>query len=180
MTLLEILVKELPRRGGWPSENIHALVQGRTGNIYRAGGGSSLLGCALADDWELAEVTREQYEAALSAPKKPEWDGEGLPPVGCECEMAWSEAEFAPCKILFIGESVVLVKSKGREDCYTISTVKFRPIRTEADRKRDETRKYIAASLFNDGDMSTAESLRLATFVYAAIAAGKIPGIRIE
>lgn len=183
MTLLEILVKELPKCGGWPSENICALVQGHAGNIYRAGGGLSILGCALADDWELAEVTREQYEAALVASDAgragsgiglaSEWNGDGLPPVGCECEMAWIEAEFAPCKILFVGEEVVLVKREKRESCYTIPTVKFRPIRSEADRKRDEA----------VGAMLNAQSYGgqdIYCDIYDAIAAGKIPGIRIE
>lgn len=177
MTLLEILVKELPKRGGWPVDSDDertlsiSLPQAMWG--LNSGGYYAFVGPG-------ESVNREQYEAALSAPKATEWNGEGFPPVGCECEMAWSESGFEPCKILFIGESVALVKRDRREDCYTLSTVKFRPLRSEADRKRDEANKSIAESLFNDGDMSTAEALRLATFVYDAIAAGKIPGIRIE
>lgn len=52
--------------------------------------------------------------------------------------------------------------------------------RERDDKKRGDAEKAIAASLFNDGDMDTGESLRLATFVYGAILRNEIPGVRID
>lgn len=81
MKLIELLVKELPKRGGWPGAT-HALVQNSSGCIYRAGGGPPLLNAQRSDDWELAEVNREQYESALAASEGwIEWGG-GECPVG--------------------------------------------------------------------------------------------------
>lgn len=69
--------------------------------------------------------------------------------------------------------AVVLVKREKREDCYTISTVKFRPLRSEADRKRDaavtammNAKSYGGQDIYHD--------------IYDAIAAEEIPGIYIK
>ncbi|NWC63691.1 hypothetical protein [Cedecea sp. P7760] len=180
MTLLEILVKELPKRGGWPSENIHALVQGRTGNIYRAGGGSSLLGFALADDWELAEVTREQYEAALVASKKPEWDGDYPIPAGTEVEVHFEGDDsrvWTRFRVEYMaGEIVVLHDYRiDNVDAYKHKTLSFRPIRSEADRKRD-----LAVSAMADICRNSASNAHSAELIYDVIATGGMPGIRIE
>lgn len=66
-TLLQILVEELPKRGGWP-EGTSRISQGAvTGNIY-ADGNRVLFRHNVngGDDC----VTRDQYEAALAASKK--------------------------------------------------------------------------------------------------------------
>ena len=65
MKLIDLLVKELPKRGGWPGY-IRALAQSSGGYIYQAGGGFPILKAQRSDDWELAEVTRAQYESALA------------------------------------------------------------------------------------------------------------------
>jgi hypothetical protein len=67
------------------------------------------------------------------------WNGEGLPPVGCECERSWACDEWQRCKILFTSNQLVVIKLKesGREDSYNIGDVIFRPIRSEADKKRE-------------------------------------------
>lgn len=71
----------------------------------------------------------------------PVWNGEGaIPQVGCVCERSWAGDEWQPCKILFASNQLVVVKMKesGIEDAYSIGYVTFRPLRTEAERKREE------------------------------------------
>lgn len=232
MKLIDLLVKELPKRGGWPGAT-HALVQNSSGCIYRAGGGPPLLNARRSDDWELAEVTREQYESALAdsdgwiewgggecpveegtlvdvryrdgqelstLPAKgkpeggrdasrafwhndgnlndiiayrlhkpgiksrtnddrleqdlnecigqdvdmPEWNGDGVPPIGCACEMQDSKGTWLPVDIIAKNDGftfgwsydyrIVLFGDKADE---------FRPLRTEAEKAREK----LAASL---------------------------------
>lgn len=89
MKLIEILVRELPKRGGWPI-GIDKLVQNSIGCVYQAGGGPPLWRFVLAQDWELAEISRGEYYIALDASKEmlvnKAWDGQGLPPVGQRCD----------------------------------------------------------------------------------------------
>lgn len=105
----------------------------------------------------------------------PVWNGEGLPPVGCVCERSWAGDEWQSCKILFESGQIVVVKLKesGMEDAYNIGDVTFRQILTEAERKREEARKAMYAAMnIIDGDIADA--------IYDAIAAGKIPGVKLE
>lgn len=88
-TLLQILVEELPKRGGWPAD-ASRIVQDSDGqakavavganveypNIvgvwHRTSGNAGVIDYLhLAADWQTAIITREQYEAALSASKEP-------------------------------------------------------------------------------------------------------------
>lgn len=151
MTLLELLLQELPKRGGWP-EGANQCVQDfssvvkffdsdnlRFNDTRWAGSprGSFLCtdwnkihGLTLSNDYATAIVTREQYE----------WDGTGLPPVGCTCESSWAGDEWQLCEILFASNQFIVVKLKesGMEDAYSIGDVTFRPLRTEAERAIDE------------------------------------------
>lgn len=72
----------------------------------------------------------------------PVWSGEGLPPVGCECEYTKESLpgdEWTQCTVDYVGSSFVVYR-----DCYgveltgIIGDIKFRPIRSEADEKRDD------------------------------------------
>lgn len=114
----------------------------------------------------------------------PFWNGEGqTPPVGCMCESSWAGDEWQPCKILFTSDQFVVVKLKGSgmEDAYNIGDVTFRAIRPEADRKRD-----IATQSMNSvwreiaGKEVNGKLLGIYEVIYDAIAAGKIPGVKLE
>lgn len=104
----------------------------------------------LSEDWNKSIVTREQYESALAASiakREPvaEWDGVGLPPVGCICEALVSSGvgdlwEWAVVKVVESG-----IKGSEKECLvYNIETTcpswvdEFRTLRTEADKKRDD------------------------------------------
>lgn len=180
MKLIDLLVQELPKHGGWPVDH-YALVQGSNGNIYLAGGGMPIFHFTLAEDWQLAEVARGHYEAALAASQKPAWNGEGLPPVGCECEYAFIanyKERYSCGKVIAYGESNVFIwhKSSGYEFIHQLNKIKFRPIRPEADKKRDEAKSGIR-------EITDADGFKLAACmidpIYDAIAAGKIPHVKL-
>lgn len=130
-------------------------------------------------------VTLEQYEAALAA-RKPEWDGVGLPPSGVEFEylrgdFGADEGRWVKCTMKYAGEKFCIVHLDGEgESWLKHEGTKIRPIRSEADKKKEEVEKSIADALFNDGDFAYVEALRLSTFVYEAISRNEIPHIRID
>lgn len=99
------------------------------------------------------------------------WSGEGLPPVGCECEVRRA-IDWMPCKILFISDYHVIIQSE-EEICWQTQACQFRPIRTEAERKRDETVSLIMSWMHHAGRAEI-------ELIYDFIAAGEIPGIRLE
>ena len=127
---------------------------------------------------ELAEADDEiELNECIGQDAAPVWNGEGVtPPVGCVCESSWAGDEWQSCKILFASGQIVVVKLKesGMEDAYNIGDVAFRPtrpIRSAADRNRDEAVKTI---------MLTGWCQAFAEEIYDLIAAGKVPGIKLE
>jgi hypothetical protein len=195
MTLLELLVEKLPGRGGWPNHGILAVqdvdkwicfstlpeVEIKGGEWVNNGGEwvSCIKNCEhLAEDYSKAIITREQYESALAA-SKPEWDGEGLPPVGCEFEFranvnsSWNRGVM--CVVDYTNPFNVVVDDQC--GIYRVHELEFRPIRSEAEKKRYEVETELRTCLAGTGAGIT----RLAAkCIYDAIAAGKIPHIRID
>lgn len=115
------------------------------------------------------------------------WDGEGLPTVGCECE--WQDKNtklWIPVVIAYSSEWVTVVRElkplkvgDAVECCINNfgeeERLHFRPIRSEADNKRDAAISAIDAACLLIRDASkTAEA------IYDAIADGDIPGVKIE
>lgn len=185
MKLIDILVDELPKRGGWPGA-IPVLVQNSSGYVYQAGGGEYIYRLELADDWMYAEVTCEKYFDELIA-LRPVWDGNGLPPVGCECEYETTFHGWQPVRIELIKSECIaftwLANSEAYNglDCVGVQKAgSFRPIRSEADKKRDEAAKGLIDYLDKETDIDNVFSTKDVIGFYDAIAAGKIPGVRIE
>lgn len=179
MTLLELLLKKLPehftKNGGWPVET-DRIVQGATGIIYSndMSRDNTLMRLdVVADDYVNHCVTREQYEAALAAAQHPVWDGEGLPPVGCECEF-FDDGKWFAVKIMYSGRDWVVLFDAGKNMERVFSTRyihgKFRPIRSEVDKKRAEIIEEIAYHT----------SLDDARDLYEAIAAGQVKGVKLD
>lgn len=107
----------------------------------------------------------------------PVWNGEGLPPVGCECEFISNDTSWGAVVVIRMDGDKVVIKPSG-ETYYGITPSEkqvFRPIRSEADRKRDESLRVIYEIL--DAGTSTKQD---AADIYDAIAAGKIPGVKLE
>lgn len=186
MKLIDLLVQELPNRGGWP-EGVVKIHQDYDGETW---------GWLVHDDAELLftldqvatnarkcgkkekcenMVTREQYESALSASQKPAWNGEGVPPVGCECECQFLDA-WHVCKVLFVGAEVIVGVIDGSERAFSVSHTKFRPLQSEAERKRDSAVEAMQREA-DEGDNWIYSEYEI---IYDAIAAGKIPGVKLD
>lgn len=258
MKLIEILVQELPGRGGWPSDT-GSIEQGESSRLFDPGKISSpylFNGRAFpsAEDWQDAIVNRQEYEAALAASKEmlinkpagvigrfipigerngrtsfsvksmeksnylapawmgekwdgtryhvtekawtfepsPEpqavWNGEGLPPVGCECEVGAEDFDsWTRIRVVYVhnGEIAAVISSDNpylndrlEKFSHEYNRSKFRPIRTEAECKRSDICDKIYGALCKaerEGNRSD-----MAESVYDAIAAGKIPGVKLE
>lgn len=201
MKLLELLVKELPKRGGWP-EGADYVVQDCDGSCdikFGSGYGYPILDDRgvwvndirrdwgidtdesyirdfeiLASDASTSIITREQYEAAL----QPAWNGEGLPPVGSKVE-SFINGEWKLVKVVYTGEP----GGEYEALVFDVKTTKpawsdlFRPTRTEADRKREEAINAISLAYDTQDRFG---NYRAATGVYEDIAAGKIPGVELS
>lgn len=118
-------------------------------------------------------------EAQLKDPEwwtlnAPEWDGGGLPPVGCECEalfMHGASTRWRKCKVLMYGERecAVFVPEINRLGwCNT-----FRPLRTPEQRERDEAIKNAARHFLQYRpdtcpDLSGEQARKIAAFFYDA------------
>lgn len=208
MKLIDLLVQELPKRGGWP-QNALSITQDNDGSLcvwdtndqhyegfsWKHHTGNSLMhflceeaAMPLAYDHKEAIVTYWQYKAALSASQKPAWKGEGLPPVGCECEYLDNNGKWYPVTIKYASDQLVVISvvtkilgvEQGTEIAKDIIIDKpqFRPLRTEAERKHEAVLESICAVL----EMVAQDYKREdeAKLIYEAIAAGKIPGVKLE
>lgn len=270
MKLIELLVKELPRRGGWPDGVTH-IGQEYDRELMFYGRGNISTGLILnelaIDHRKLGKsgekITRAQYEAALAASKavvghngwiqwaggecpvdsdaivevkyrKPnqyqfnndragdfnwahdgfdgdiiayrlqhpgfksranderleqdlnecigqdvvtEWDGDGLPPAGCECEARYrnANAEWAFFRCVVVDCGVAFGWSGKEAVTLGIDSYEFRPLRTEAEMAREAACRAISHILDEDRDFQFD-----AKKIYDAIAAGKIPGVKLE
>lgn len=199
MKLIDLLVRELPKRGGW-RENWVSVTQDSDGYLccwkyddpkYNGFGwghisGKGLSGYFLFDDddglsCDNAEsiVTIDQYQSALAASQKVEWV-DGLPPVGVECEAKFRDADNAEW-VYFrcVGVDCGVAFGWAGKEAVTLGkgSYEFRPLRTEAERKRDDAKKAISELRDRDGYKLAACMIDP---IYDAIAAGKIPGVKLE
>lgn len=206
MNLIQLLVKSL---GGWPvDKKFHAFIaQDDDGDLWafpskpqlngkrgdweiHSGDGCYLFNLPTADDNRQSIITREQYESALAA-RKPEWDGEGLPPVGVNAEVLFcadTEPKWFSFLAKFIGENHVIAlvgleEISYKKDELLTSDVKFAPLRSEGDRKRDEITQSIL-DILNDYDFELvhirSDQKRIAIDLVERITSGMIPHIRID
>lgn len=192
MKLLNYLLSESKKGWKWPNNVVKAVaMEGDRGvNFYFDYACPPSLSETLISPHPFTSaevVTSQQYEAALAA-SKPEWDGEGLPPVGCVCEVRVCDG-FEKCEIVFSqpksGVAFVYLDEGnhgGKRPVDCISPIPapsyFRPIRPEADKKREETINKIQSHAHVNFTPPISASQAIA--LYDAIVAGKIPHIRID
>lgn len=195
MKLIDLLVQELPKRGGWP-DGVSEIGQDYDGELmfYGRGNARTRLYLPLSSDHRDMcchngdKVTKDRYKSALAASQKPAWNGEGMPPVGCECEYLDNNGKWYPVIIKYASDQVIVISGvtkilgveQGTEMAKDIIIDKpqFRPLRTEAERKRDA---FINAVLDDMLVISCDLSLRdEVAVIYDAIEAGKIPGVKLE
>lgn len=114
-----------------------------------------------------------------------EWDGKGLPPVGCECEYAFIanyREKFSRGKVIAYGKTNVFMQHWASENEFIqpLEKIAFRPILTEPERRRNEIVQIMCNTFGNGIQCDEKSGYGKAWFeVYDAIAAGKIPGIRL-
>ena len=159
MKLIDLLVQELPKRGGWP-DGAEIAVQdadsqicfsshgdvyvskdqtGWYGGDWGDGDWSNPFIDTIADDRHACIVTRCQYESALAASQKPAWNGEGVPPVGCECESKqFSQVDWNKFKVVAVCDGHVFgFWGNGVSAALDSKMWEFRPLQSEAGGKRD-------------------------------------------
>lgn len=202
MKLIDLLVKELPKRGGWPDGAVCA-TQDKDGEVCFSEGETPEFGLMAwhdgdwcgnefhtitATDYDTAIITRAQYESALAASQKPAWNGEGLPPVGCECEYLDNNGKWCPVIIKYASDQLVVISGVTKilgveQDTEIVKDIiidkpHFRALRSEAERKHEAVLESICAVL----EMVAQDYKREdeAKLIYEAIAAGKIPGVKLE
>lgn len=141
-------------------------------------------------------VTRNQYKSVFALSQKPAWNGEGLPPVGAKVEFfinpklgyrnAWNpdagtEMEVVAHKTTTDGNDVAVCYwdegGAGRSCCFVPKSLK--PLRTEAERKRDAAAEAIDWYM-PEFIPDTPNDYYHAKKIYDAIAAGKIPGVKLD
>lgn len=188
MKLIDLLVQELPKRGGWPDGVTH-IGQDYDRELMFYGRGRAMTGIFLNElaidhrkcDRTGSKVTQEQYESALAASQKPAWNGEGLPPVGCGCECHVDEG-ITHCVVIgydFDGKAVVMRNVPARK-YFSIqaNSGRIKPLRTEAERKRDAAIEAILSDMRTiPCDLCLRDEVGV---IYDAIAAGKIPGVKLD
>ena len=137
MTLLELLVKELPKRGGWPESytpQLDSFIKKEKLVLIV----NSQYSCF--EDWDGNRVERDQYQSALAASQKVEWSGDGLPPVGCVCESQYKVhgSDWVHFECIAVDGKALFGWSNNTPVALQSNTHNFRPLCTEAERKRDE------------------------------------------
>lgn len=206
MKLIDPLVQELPKRGGWP-DCAESVVQDAddsefyffTGGPVKNGGKSWWFVDSdsrndnskwiffegkndIADDCNSAIVTRAQYESALAASQKPTWNGEGLPPAGCRVEYTCKNPDIGHPSIepgRWYGGVIIAYYN----ECVWTSDNGVRHLSNTIFRpmrsKSDQKRYDAIESLFEILDAGVSAS-QDSIDIYDAIAAGKIPGVKLD
>lgn len=184
MKLIDLLVQELPNRGGWPAGAVEAMSFNHNPGMihFFDDEGEKVIDAIKFDGYKapyIDTITTEQYEAAIAASNPNSWNGEGLPPVGCECELFDCD-NWNPVIIKFVGDKYVVTERTdlGYEVVYCVAErpERFRPIRTEAERKREDAIRCLSHSLRAHGSITNEQLQRL----YDDIAAGVITGVKLE
>lgn len=200
MKLIDLLVQELPKRGGWPDGAL-SITQDNDGSLcvwdtndphydglsWKHHTGNSLMyfWCGewtmpLSYDHKVAIVTYWQYKAALAEHQKPAWNGVGVPPVGCECEYISNGTSWGKVKVIGLDGEKIVIRPSG-EIYYAITPSNkdvFIPFRTESERKHEAVLESICAVLeMVAQDYKRSDEAKL---IYEAIAAGKIPGVKLD
>nr|DAO12191.1 MAG TPA: hypothetical protein [Caudoviricetes sp.] len=113
-----------------------------------------------------------------------EWNGEGLPPVGCECEAKFrhrNSAEWMYFRCVAVDCDVAFGWAGKDAVALEWESYQFRHIRSEADIKRHDAAQALCYAGGGIGKVDESAGIGSCWFdVYDAIAAGKIPGVKLE
>lgn len=142
----------------------------------------------LSPAWEGKKQDGEEYHVAEKAWRfEPVWYGEGLPPVGTECE--WHDKntnKWFKVSVVYSSEWVTVIREDKEVDAVELAVDnygdeqrrQFRPIRSEADKKREAAINAILDDMRTiPCDLDLRDEVAV---IYDAIAAGKIPGVKLD
>lgn len=209
MKLIDLLVQELPKRGGWPDGAEYARVSyfgvGKISVDFRFpdayGELSYCIGVIARNlidtgtDVDYHMIHRDLYKSALAVSQKPAWNGEGLPPVGAKVEF-FINPRFGYCNdwIPAAGTEMEVVAHKTTTDgndvavCYWDEggagrSCCFVPESLKPLRTEAEKKhEAVLESICAVLEMAAQDYKREdeAKLIYEAIAEGKIPGVKLE
>lgn len=152
-----------------------------------AGGGGDIIAYRLHQPQEAAQPKADEeadLNECIGQDDASVWDGEGLPPIGMEIEYKFTKVnyrtDFSRGKVLAYGMHNVFMEhwASKNEFIQPLDKIEFRPIRSEADRKRDDICDKIYGAMTNAKRKDNRSDM--AEEIYDAIAAGKIPGVKLE
>lgn len=136
------------------------------------------------------EASEEDLNECIGQAPVAAWSGGGFPPVGCECEYSLNGGKtWWKCKVDYIvGTQGVVMLCDTFEGVQYVpfssygNALKFRPIRSEAERKRDAMVNDMVETIFYYyGNPKGAEGyIGLAERIIEAIEIGKITGVKLE
>lgn len=144
MKLIDLLVQELPKLGGWPLgiEKIHQ--SAIDGEIYKRKVGGEMtarktLYLPIADD-PYSEVSKHEYEAALAASKQSVWIPGELPPIGAYAEVIDTNSSLnyghgESGEVVAHVENTAVIRMSYGLGCFTAKHL--RPMRTEEEKARE-------------------------------------------
>ena len=121
-----------------------------SGTSFRKMYGSYWLGYA-DGDWIILNNPAPHCYVPIQA--EPEWDGEGLPPVGVEIEVKhkhatpeWARPDFYKAEIVAIGKQLVIfaAEATGCETVGKIEDYEFRPVRTPEQIEYESRKDFLA------------------------------------
>ena len=125
---------------------------------------------------------KEELNECAGQDAAPLWNGEGLPPVGYFCEvedhdgmLVYGQGESG--EVIAHVENTAVIRMSYGLGCFEAGFL--RPLRTEAERKRDA----VVEQMIKIATIYTTKSLSLElalNSIYNAIAAGEIPGVKLE
>lgn len=110
------------------------------------------------------------------------WNGEGLPPIGCECEVSVDGGR-SWCTYRAINEKngARLIEVGNFTEEFQNNNWIFRHTLSEAERKREEAAQALCNAGGGNGKVDEKSGYGSCWFdIYDAIAAGKIPGVKLE
>lgn len=194
MKLIDLLVQQLTSCGDWPSVEDHPVgfpdIDGvgwvavvKTKDAPRGPVWFQDSWIAQSTENKNDQVTREQYEAALAASNQESWNGEGLPPVGCECEYQSESDGWVECEVLMYHKTVVILDTPISGGSLTVARLdgaNFRAAPTVADKRREEFATSLCSHLDDLTDWDSPVCKFHALAIYDAIAAGKIKGVKLD
>lgn len=90
--------------------------------------------------WNRSNLNMPPMSVELPLATEIDWDGKGLPPIGCECDVSFSNQAFESGVVLFMGSEMAIINlnSAGysEQHCHLNST-EFRPLKTAEEKERE-------------------------------------------